>query len=112
MYHAPRGLRCYRQSYSGGHTLPCAPDPVSLRICRERADHDATSAAQGLGEGEPRESLAHLLKWVVNPPGSNPSQRRDRLLDALGRDPAQTYAIVRAWLYQQPAWGAGQRGVK
>ena len=42
---------------------------------------------------------AHLLKRVVNPPGSNPGQRRDRLLDPLGRDPAQTYAIVRAWLY-------------
>src|SRR5208337_2683095 len=37
----------------------------------------------GFGEGEPRESLAHLLKRVVNAPRSNPGQRRDRLLDPL-----------------------------
>ena len=74
----------------------------TLFSCRsaERADHDPTSAAQGLGEGEPRESSAHLLERAVNPPGSNPGQRRDRLLDAIGRDPSQTHAIVGAWLHQ------------
>ena len=40
-----------------------------------------------------------LLSRVVSFRRPDPGQRRDRLLDPLGRDPAQTYAIVRAWLY-------------
>ena len=64
----------------------------------EGADHDATSASIAVGDGEPREFLVHLLERAVILEPSNTGQRRDGLLDLLGRDPAQTDAIVGAGL--------------
>ena len=49
--------------------------------------------------GASHEFPAHLLERAVNLGRFNLGKRRDGLLDALGRDPAQTYAIVRAWLH-------------
>ena len=68
---------------------------LNLRIRREsRASRDV-SRSRCRSKNEPSEYLAHLLERAVNLRRSNPGQRRDRLLDALGRDPAQTYTIVR-----------------